>query len=163
ALALVNTLFVTQRERGRAMGIWGGVAGGGGAAGVLLGGLLTDAVGWRWVFWVNVPIALAAVLLTFRLIDRSEVDGAGRLDLLGAVLATGGLSALVFGLVQVQDIGLTAPPTLIVLGCAVLALVGFFLRQARVADPLLSLRTLAIRTVAAANLVMLIFAAGMFT
>src|SRR2546426_901340 len=59
ALALVNTLFVTQRERGRAMGIWGGVAGGGGAAGVLLGGLLTDAVGWRWVFWVNVPIALA--------------------------------------------------------------------------------------------------------
>lgn len=130
---------------------------------MLLGGVLTDAIGWRWVFWVNVPIVLVAVLLTFRFVRRDEARSAGRLDVLGAVLVTGGLSALVFGLVQVQDTGFAAQRTLVALGVAVLALVGFFLRQARAADPLLPLRTLAIRTVAAANVTMLIFAAGMFT
>jgi len=101
ALAMVTTTFAEGSERNKALGVWGAVSGSGGAAGVLLGGVLTEYLGWEWVLWVNVPIGIVAALLAPRLLQESRrEDQARTFDALGAITVTAGLSLLVFALVD---------------------------------------------------------------
>src|SRR4051812_38802483 len=100
ALSLLTTIFAEGRERNTALGVWGAVAGSGGAVGVLLGGMLTQWAGWEWVLFVNVPIAALAVLLSPRLLPESRNEGPRHFDFAGAVTVTAGLSLLVYALVD---------------------------------------------------------------
>src|SRR3954470_24180205 len=107
ALSIITTTFREGKERNTALGVWGAVAGGGGASGVLLGGVLTDTLGWEWVFFVNTPITLAAAAIAPTLIRESHAEVAGRrhFDALGAVSVTAGLSLLVYAMVTARDKG----------------------------------------------------------
>src|ERR671918_641199 len=101
ALSIVTTIFRDGSERNKALGAWGAVAGSGGAAGVLLGGVLTDGLGWEWVLWVNVPIGIIAAAITPALIGESRSESSSRaFDFGGAVAVTAGLSILVYALVD---------------------------------------------------------------
>src|SRR3712207_6104587 len=106
ALSIITTTFAEGAERNRALGVWGAVAGSGGAAGVLLGGVLTDALSWEWVLFVNVPIGIGAALLAPSLLANSRSDAAHRtFDVPGAVTVTAGLSILVYALVDAESAG----------------------------------------------------------
>ena len=112
ALSLLTVMFAEGAERNRALGVWGAVAGSGGAAGVLLGGVLTEYAGWEWVLFVNFPIGLAAAALAPRLLPESRTAGPRRFDVAGAVTVTAGLSLLVYTLVDANDAGWTSAQTL---------------------------------------------------
>src|ERR1700738_5181027 len=113
ALAILTTTFAEGAERNRALGIWGAVAGAGGAAGVLLGGILTSGLNWRWVLFVNVPIGLAAAALAPRtLVESRAENGASTFDLPGAVTVTAGLSLLVYAIGDAVNSGWGSPRTL---------------------------------------------------
>src|SRR5204863_4246139 len=106
ALSIVTTTFRDGAERNKALGVWGAVAGSGGAAGVLLGGVLTDGLGWQWVLWVNVPIGLIAAAIAPSLIAESRAEGERRhFDFAGAASITAGLSILVYALVDANSAG----------------------------------------------------------
>ena len=106
ALSIVTTTFSDGAERNKALGVWGAVAGSGGAAGVLLGGVLTDGLGWEWVLWVNVPVSLIAFALSPRLIAESRAESETRaFDVAGAVTVTAALSILVYALVDANNAG----------------------------------------------------------
>src|SRR5689334_4665955 len=106
ALSIVTTTFTEGSERNRALGVWGAVAGSGGAAGVLLGGVLTQSLGWEWVLWVNVPISLVALALCPSLIAESRADGETRaFDVAGAVTVTAALSVFVYALLDANEAG----------------------------------------------------------
>src|SRR3954453_1353509 len=99
ALSIITTTFTERAERNKALGVWGAVGGGGAAAGVLMGGILTKYLGWEWIFFVNVPVGITALLLTRRLVDESRVETAERsYDVPGAGLGTGGLALLVYAI-----------------------------------------------------------------
>src|ERR671915_78526 len=126
ALSLLTTLFPAGAERNKALGVWGAVAGSGAAAGVLLGGIITDALGWEWVLFVNVPIAAGAAALSLRLIDESRARTAGRsFDLAGAATVTGGLSAAVFAIVEAESVGWGSARTIAFLAIAAALLAVF--------------------------------------
>lgn len=161
ALSLVTSTFHEGRERTRALSIWGAVAAGGAAAGVLFGGLLTGGLGWRSVFLINVPIGVAVISVVRRVVSESRAERTGRLgvadfDLLGAASVTGGLVAIVVGLSQATTRGWTSPATLglLVAGGALLTI--FVGLQASGSHPLIPLRLLKLRTVATGNAVMLL-------
>src|SRR3954470_12945214 len=135
-LSLLTTIFAEGRERNTALGVWGAVAGSGGAVGVLLGGMLTQWAGWEWVLFVNVPIALAAALLAPRLLPESRNEGPRHFDVAGAVTVTAGLSLLVYSLVNANSAGWASTQTL-GLGAIALALIGaFVLIELRTKAPL---------------------------
>ena len=136
ALSLVTVLFAEGAERNKAMGVWGAVAGSGGAAGVLLGGMLTEWAGWEWVLYVNVPIGIAAALLSPRLLPESRADGARHFDVAGAVTVTLGLSLLVYSLVNANEAGWASAETLILLAVAAVLIVGFVVIERRTKAPL---------------------------
>ncbi|MET0958476.1 MAG: MFS transporter, partial [Solirubrobacterales bacterium] len=126
ALSIVTTTFSDGAERNKALGAWGAVAGSGGAAGVLLGGVLTEYAGWEWVLWVNVPIGIVAALLAPRLIRESRSESETRaFDFAGAFSVTAGLSLLVYGLIEAPDAGWGSAQTIGLLAGAV-ALLGAF-------------------------------------
>ena len=136
ALSLVTAIFREGGERNRALSVWGAVAGSGAAAGVLLGGVLTSALGWRSVLFVNVPIGIAAILLTPWLISESRAELARRsFDFPGAVTVTAGTSALVYALVR-ATVGWGSPQTIGVLAAATLLLAGFVVIERRLSAPL---------------------------
>src|SRR5918993_4601521 len=111
ALAIISTTFPEGGERNFAMGVWTAVAASGGAAGLVLGGLLTDALGWEWIFFVNVPLGAAGVALSFVLLPESrDFSASRRLDLLGAGTVTAGLVLLVLGLTRIEEAGFWSPP-----------------------------------------------------
>src|SRR5690606_39028977 len=141
-------------ERNKALGVWGAVAGSGGAAGVLLGGVLTEYLGWEWVLWDNVPIGISAALLAPRLIRESPADSATRpFDLAGAVSVTAGLSLLVYGLVEAPDAGWGSGQTIGLLSLAA-GLIGTFVAiELRSAAPLVPFRIFRKRTLTGANVV----------
>ena len=117
ALSIVTTTFQDGAERNKALGAWGAVAGSGGAAGVLLGGILTDGLGWEWVLWVNVPVGLIAAFLAPRWIAESRAESETRhFDTAGAVSVTAGLSILVYALVDASDAGWGSTQTVGLLG-----------------------------------------------
>ena len=123
ALSIISTTFPEGRERNFAMGLWTAVAAGGGAAGLVLGGLITDLLGWEWIFFVNVPLGAAGVALSFVLLEADRGERTSRrLDLPGAVTVTAGLVLLVYGLTLAEESGFGSPLTLAttVLPCACL-------------------------------------------
>jgi EmrB/QacA subfamily drug resistance transporter len=160
ALSLVLAVFPPGRDRNRALGVWGFVSAGGTALGVVLGGVLTEALSWEWVFWVNVPIAAAAVLCARTVLPDSPPERTEPFDLAGAALATGGLSGLVFGLVHAAEAGWTSVPALPVLVVSTVALLAFARLQAVRPHALVPTRLLRNRTLLGANLVGLILGAS---
>ena len=112
ALSIITTTFAEGPERTKALGVWGAIAAGGGAFGLLLGGVLVEALSWEWVFFVNVPVGIAAAFLSSRLIVESKAERAGAFDIAGAVLVTAGLMVLVYAIVRAEQNGWTSATTL---------------------------------------------------
>ncbi|HEY5316911.1 MAG TPA: MFS transporter [Solirubrobacteraceae bacterium] len=164
SLTILTTTFTKPAERNRAVGIWGAMGGAGGAAGVLLGGILTDVAGWRWILFINVPIGLAAAFLTTVYVAEGRAASRGRnFDLAGALAATIGLSLLVLGIVRTDVTGWGDVSTIALLAVGV-GLLGVFLAiEGRFAKaPLMPLRIYASRTLSAANVVVLFVGAASF-
>jgi EmrB/QacA subfamily drug resistance transporter len=152
ALAIITTAF-TGRDRNVALGVWTGVGAGGGAAGLVLGGVITDLLGWNWVFLVTVPIGIASLVASRLWLprdDHRETDG--RVDVLGAFLGTAGLSILVYGLTRIEPGGHILPAAgMVVVGAGLL--VAFGVTELRVTDPLVPARMFGSRNTVASNLV----------
>ena len=164
ALSIITTTFADGPERTRALGVWGAIAGGGGAFGLLLGGFLTQSLSWEWVFFVNVPIGLLTILAASRFVPESRSEAATRsFDLAGAVSVTSGLVLLTYAIVKAQDFGWGAPRTLALAGLAAALLVAFVVIERRSKAPLVRLDALRTRSLAASNLVMLLVAGGLFS
>jgi EmrB/QacA subfamily drug resistance transporter len=163
ALSLVMTLFPEGAERNKALGIWAAAAGTGGAAGSILGGVLTDALGWESVLWVNVPVGIAAVLLAPRLLPEGrEATGTRGFDLAGAVSVTAGLALLVYALVDANDAGWGSTQT-IGLGAIAVALIAAFVAiESRSDNPLVPLRIFRNRTLRGANVASILTTMAMF-
>ncbi len=163
ALSLMMTLFTEAGERAKAMGIFGFVMSGGGSIGVLLGGVLTDVLSWHWIFLVNIPIGIAVVLLSLRIIPSAHVAAASRrLDVAGAVTVTVALLLAVYAIVNGNDQGWTSLQTLGLLGVSAVLLAGFVLLESRVEAPLVPLRLFKLRNLTTANGVGILWAAAMF-
>ena len=161
ALSIVTTTFKEGPERTKALSAWAAIAVAGGALGLLLGGILTEYLSWEWIFFVNVPIGIAAVLLSLRYIPESRVATQG-VDVLGAVSVTAGLTLLVFAIVKTQDYGWLSVETLgLAVGAAALLAV-FAVTELRSKAPLVRLGIFRKRSLTSANLAMLAVAGGMF-
>src|SRR5262245_49621491 len=164
ALSLLMTTFAEGRDRNLALGIYGAASGSGAAAGVLLGGLITSYFGWSWIFFINVPVGLAAIALAPLLLRESRADLAHRhFDLAGAVSVTGGLMLLVYGLTRAESDGWTSPVTLGLIGAAAALVAAFVAIESRSRSPLLPLRIFRLRALSAANATMLIVGAVTFS
>jgi EmrB/QacA subfamily drug resistance transporter len=164
ALSILTTTFAEGAERNRALGVWGAVAGAGGAAGVLLGGVLTDSLSWRWVLFVNVPIGLLAAAAAPRLLVESHADHEQRsFDIPGALTVTGGLALLVFALVDAVNAGWGSTATLTRLAGAVALLVAFVVIEARQRSPLMPFTIFRLRTLRGANVVGLLIGMSLFS
>src|SRR5918998_1121040 len=138
ALSIVMTTFRDGAERNKALGAWGAVAGAGGAAGVLFGGVLTEYAGWEWVLWINVPVAIVAALLAPRLLLDSRSESATRhFDAWGAVTVTAGLSVLVYALVDATDAGWGSVQTLGLMALSAALIAAFVAIELRSAAPLM--------------------------
>ena len=138
ALSLIATNFPEGRERNRAMGVYAAMSGGGGALGLLLGGILTSYVSWRWIFFINVPIAAIVLFLTPRALNESQTTS-GHLDVPGALTVTGGMLSLVYGLSNASSHSWTSTSTLFFLGAAVVLLAAFGAIEAKSKEPLMPL------------------------
>jgi EmrB/QacA subfamily drug resistance transporter len=152
ALSILSTTFAEGRERNIALGVWGAVGGFGAAAGVLLGGILTDALSWEWIFFVNVPVGAASFFLAPLLLAESRDARVRTFDVPGAVLVTAGLSSLVYAMTQAGQEGWLAATTLGFGAAALALLVAFVAWEQRHPEPLMRLGILRIRTVAGANI-----------
>jgi EmrB/QacA subfamily drug resistance transporter len=163
ALSIIMTTFQDTGERTRALGVWSAIAAGGAALGLLVGGVLTDLVSWRWNFFVNVPVGVATVALALRFVPESRAElGHRRFDAAGATTVTAGLLALVFGIVKAQSWGWGAGRTIGVLAAGVALLALFVAIESRSAAPLVRLSIFRIRSIATANTVMMLAASAMF-
>jgi EmrB/QacA subfamily drug resistance transporter len=152
ALSILMTTFPEGRERNIALGIWGAASGSGGAAGVLLGGVLTTYLNWSWIFFINIPVALAVVLATPSLLKESRLDAAHRhFDVAGALSVTGGIMLLVYAMTRATEDGWTGGVTVALLVSAAVLLAGFLVIESRSKWPLLPLQIFRLRTLAAAN------------
>jgi EmrB/QacA subfamily drug resistance transporter len=163
ALSILSTTFHEGRERNIALGVWGAVGGFGAAAGVLLGGILTDALSWEWIFFVNVPVGVLAMVLAPILLDESRDARVKTFDLPGAVLVTAGLSSLVYAITQAGQEGWLAGRTI---GFAVVSLVllaGFVGWELRHPEPLMRFGLLRTKTVAGANVAGFIMGTALFS
>jgi EmrB/QacA subfamily drug resistance transporter len=164
ALSIVTTLFTDGAERNKALGVWGAVAGSGGAAGVLLGGILTDGLGWEWVLWVNVPVAIIVAALTPGLIPESRSESQTRhFDAAGAVTVTAGLSVLVYALVDAVDAGWGSTQTIGLLALSAALISTFIAIELRSKAPLMPFRIFRLRTLTGANVVGLLVGASLFS
>src|SRR4051794_14404784 len=138
ALSIITVTFTEGEERNRALGVWGAVAGAGGAAGVLLGGILTSGLSWRWVLFVNVPIGLAAAFAAPRVLNESRAEGQGRsFDIPGAVTVTAGLSLLVYALVEAVNVGWGDSQTIGLIAGSLVLLTLFVAIESRASSPLM--------------------------
>ena len=164
ALSIITTTFAEGAERNRALGIWGAVAGAGGAAGVLLGGILTSGLSWRWVLFVNVPIGLAAAAAAPRtLVESRSEDGTTSFDIPGAVTVTAGLALLVYAVVEAVNSGWGSTSTLLRLAGAVVLLIAFLVIELRQRHPLMPFRIFRLRTLRGANVVGLLIGMSLFS
>ena len=163
ALSLIMNLFTEPGERAKAMGIYGFVCAGGGSLGVLLGGLLTSALSWHWIFLVNLPIGAAVYVLCLVLLPDGRGQATGqRLDVAGAVTVTASLMVAVYAIVNGNAVGWTGAQTLGLLAVAAVLLALFLGIEARVRSPLMPLELFRLRNVATANVVGVLWAAAMF-
>ncbi|HVQ59745.1 MAG TPA: MFS transporter [Solirubrobacterales bacterium] len=164
ALSIVATTFRDGAERNKALGVWGAVAGSGGAAGVLLGGVLTETLGWEWVLWVNVPIGIAAAAIAPSLIAESrDESGVRTFDAAGAVTITAGLSILVYALVDANAAGWGSTQTIGLLALSALLLIAFVVVERRSRAPLVPFSIFRIRTITGANVAGLLIGASLFS
>ena len=163
ALSILSTTFTEGRERNIALGVWGAVGGFGAAAGVLMGGILTSALSWSWIFFVNVPVGIAAFLLTPVLLRESRDASVKSFDALGAVLVTAGLSSFVYAITQAGTNGWTSAKTLSFFAAATVLLVGFVAWELRHSEPLMRIGILRIKTVTGANVAGFILGTATFS
>ncbi|HKG04696.1 MAG TPA: MFS transporter [Conexibacter sp.] len=163
ALSIVTTTFTEGAERNKALGIWGALAGAGGAVGVLMGGMLTEWAGWEWVLFVNVPIGVAAAALAPRFVRESRTHERTSLDIAGAVSVTAGLVVLVYALVDATDAGWGSLQTIGLLALAVALILSFVVIELRTKHPIMPLTIFRNRSVASADAVALLVGASLFS
>ncbi|MDX6607720.1 MAG: hypothetical protein QOD14_2260 [Solirubrobacterales bacterium] len=164
ALSIVTTIFKDGSERNKALGAWGAVAGSAGAAGVLLGGILTDGLGWEWVLWVNVPVALIALALTPGLIPESRSESATRhFDAAGAFSITAGLSVLAYAFLDASSSGWGSTKIVSLLALSVVLIGAFVVIELRSKAPLVPFRIFRSRTLTGANIVGVLLGASLFS
>ncbi|MBV8991294.1 MAG: MFS transporter [Solirubrobacterales bacterium] len=164
ALSTVTTLFTDGAERNKALGAWGAVSGAAGAVGVLLGGVLTSGLSWKWVLWVNVPVTLIALALTPGLVPESRSQSATRhFDTAGAVTITAGLSMLAYALLDASTAGWGSTKTVVLLAAAVALIAASVVIELRSKAPLVPLRIFRLRTLTGANVVGLLLGASLFS
>src|SRR6478735_1995099 len=163
ALSILSTTFAEGRERNIALGVWGAVGGFGAAAGVLLGGVLTEALSWEWIFFVNIPVGVAAFVLAPVLLTESRDAHVQRFDAAGAALVTTGLASLVYAITQAGQEGWLAPQTVAFVGISLVLLAGFVVWELRQAEPLMRFGILRTRTVSGANVAGFILGTALFS
>jgi EmrB/QacA subfamily drug resistance transporter len=164
ALSIITTTFSEGAERNRALGIWGAVAGAGGAAGVLLGGILTSGLSWRWVLFVNVPIGIMAAVAAPRILVESRAESETRtFDIPGAITVTAGLSLLVYAVVDAVNTGWGSTATILRLAGAAVLLVAFLVIESRTREPLMPFSIFRLRTLRGANAVGLLIGMSLFS
>jgi EmrB/QacA subfamily drug resistance transporter len=165
SLSILMTTFQEGGERNLALGLWGAASGSGGAAGVLLGGVLTSYLSWPWIFFINVPVGVAVLALTPFLLDENRGSAYGRrhFDLAGAASVTSGIMLLVYGLTRGTDDGWTGRTTIGFLAAAAVLIVGFVVIELRSKAPLLPMRLFRLRTLTAANVTAVLIAATAFS
>jgi len=163
ALSILTTTFAEGRERNRALGIWGAVSGSGAAAGVLLGGALTSAFSWSWIFFVNVPVGVVVLVLSPLLLRESRADLADRhFDVSGAAAITGGLMLLVYTLTRATTHGWGSASTIALVGASAALIVSFLVIELRSRAPLLPLGIFRLRTLSGSNVTGLLLSAALF-
>jgi EmrB/QacA subfamily drug resistance transporter len=164
-LSILMTTFREGRERNLALGIWGAASGSGAAVGVLLGGLLTSYLSWSWIFFINVPVGVAAIWGTTLLLDAAPGNLVGRrhFDLAGAASVTSGLMLFVYALTRATEDGWTSGATIALLVASALLVVGFVGIELRSRSPLLPMRMFRLRTLTAANLIVVVVASIAFS
>src|SRR6266540_3863850 len=163
ALSIVMNMFTEGAERNKALGLWGGIGAAGATIGLITGGLLTRYVGWEYIFFLNVPIGIAALLIAPRIVPESRLEAVRRrFDPLGAVTVTGGLLLLVYALSNAPEVGWGALRTVTLLAVSAASLLAFLVVETRVEAPLMPLRIFRLRTVAAANAVGLLLGGSFF-
>jgi EmrB/QacA subfamily drug resistance transporter len=164
ALSILAVTFAEGRERNGALGIFGAVGGSSASVGVIASGLLTDGPGWRWIFFINLPIGAALILLATRFLPADRIDaGTRRYDAAGAMTVTGGLLLLVYGLNRGVDHGWLSASTLAIFGASALLLLAFLWVESRTQAPLVPFAALKNRTMVAANLVAFCLFGGFFS
>src|SRR5215210_1774342 len=163
ALSMLTTTFAEGRERNTALGVWGAVGAFGAVAGVLLGGILTDWLSWEWIFYINVPVGLAALALTPLLLTESRDAEVKSFDVPGAALVTGGLVTLVYAITQASDYGWGSFATIGLFSAAGALLAAFVGWESRVKEPLVPFSIFRLRTVSAANIAGLILGTVTFS
>jgi EmrB/QacA subfamily drug resistance transporter len=164
ALSIITTTFSEGAERNRALGVWGAVAGAGGAAGVLLGGVLTSGLSWRWVLFVNVPIGVLCAFLAPRLLKESRSDAETRsFDIPGAIAVTAGLALLVYALVDAVNAGWGSTETLLEIAGAIVLLGVFLVIELRSRAPLMPFSIFRLRTLRGADTVALLIGMSLFS
>lgn len=157
ALSIILTEFKEGKDRNKALGVWGAVGAGGAAAGLIVGGFLTEYLGWRWDFFVNLPIGVALIFLTLKYIPKHQSESDHKdLDLGGAILVTAGLMSLVYGLTKAPELGWISGSTVGWVGSALVLLVLFIVNEFRVKHPLIDLQIFRIRNLTGANITQLI-------
>ena len=163
ALSIVMNMFGEGAERNKALGIWGGLGAGGATVGVIAGALLTQYAGWQYIFYLNVPIGVVALLLAPRIVPESRLDTVRRkFDAAGAIAGTGGLVPLVGAISQAPQYGWGATRTIAVLAAAAVLLAAFVVIERRVTDPILPLSIFRLRTLAGANTAGLLLGASFY-
>jgi EmrB/QacA subfamily drug resistance transporter len=164
ALSILTTTFTAGRDRHTALGAWGGIAGLASAVGVFLGGVLTEDLSWRWVFWVNLPVSAVLLVLTFRMVsgDR-DTTRTRNFDALGALLVTAGMLLLVYALVKAPDQGWSSGRTIGELAGAAALLLGFVVNEQRHKNPLAPLSIFRINGLGAANVTQVMAIGGFYT
>jgi len=164
ALSIVMNMFAEGAERNKALSAWGAIGATGATIGLLAGGVLTRYAGWQYIFYLNVPIGAAALLLAPRVVPESRLRGVRRrYDPLGALTVTGGLVILVYALTQAPAVGWTAIRTLALLASAAALLAGFLVIETRAEAPLLPLRLFRLKTLAGSNAVAFLWGASFFS
>jgi EmrB/QacA subfamily drug resistance transporter len=163
ALSIITTTFAEGDDRTKALGVWSAIAASGGAFGLLLGGILTDLLSWEWVFFVNVPVGIATLLLALRYVPESKAAlGSNSLDLPGAITVTAGLIVLVYAIVKAESNGWGSATTLMLAAIAFALLTAFVFIERNHPAPLIRLGIFKVRSLAGANGVMLVVAGGLF-
>ena len=163
ALSIITTTFESEADRTKALGVWASIAAGGGAVGLVLGGALTQAFSWPWVFFVNVPVGIVTFILASRIVPESRAETEHRaFDVAGAVTVTAGLIALVYAIERTGSVGWTSPQTLGVGAAAIVLLSLFVLVEQRSKAPLVRLSIFRVPTLRAANVTMLFVMSGLF-
>jgi EmrB/QacA subfamily drug resistance transporter len=162
ALSLVLTIFKEGPERNKALGIWSMIAGGGGAVGLLLGGVLTQYVNWRWIFFINVPIAAVVLLMANKYVPKSTPTEKQRIDYTGAVTITGSLMSVVYALAQAPEKGWGSAATLGMFGLAAALMAIFIVTEMKVKHPLIKLSIFKRRNVSGGSLIQLLMPAALF-